>query len=199
MYIINLDVMFFGWGDAIHSIAPALLYLNLCFVSGAVLALNNVRIDYKPPRPGVVAIVVIWLLLCLIKTVLAYDTRVSNEALTTMYKVRRDIVFSVAETFATLCPAFSFFSFHQMTMIPGIFAFWWGSDLVFGGFDEAASSNSTVLPSSSATSSELQEAAIERNGCGTFMQKLGSSFRRFIDWGRLHFPFHLSITAFPFL
>ena len=98
MYIINLDVMFFGWGDAIHSIAPALLYLNLCFVSGAVLALNNVRIDYKPPRPGVAAIVVIWLLLCLIKTVLAYDTRVSDEALTTMYKVRRDIVFSIAKS-----------------------------------------------------------------------------------------------------
>jgi hypothetical protein len=84
-------------------------------------------------------------------------------------------------------------------MIPGIFAFWWGSDLVFGGFDEVASSNSTVLPSSSATSSESQEAAIERNGCGTFMQKLRSRVRRFIDWGRLHFHFPLSITAFPFL
>ncbi len=98
MYIINLDVMFFGWGDAVRSIVPSLLFLKLCFVSGAVLALNNVRIDYTPPRLGVIAIVVIWLLLCLIKTVLAYDTSVSDDALTAMYKVRREIVFSVTNS-----------------------------------------------------------------------------------------------------
>jgi hypothetical protein len=52
-----------------------------------VLALNNIPIDHKPPPLVAGAVVALWLALCLTKTVLAYDANVSDEALTTVYKV----------------------------------------------------------------------------------------------------------------
>jgi hypothetical protein len=52
-----------------------------------VLALNNVPIDRKPPPLVAAAAVLLWLGLCLLKTLLAYDTSVSNDTLTVVYKV----------------------------------------------------------------------------------------------------------------
>jgi hypothetical protein len=98
---------------------------------------------------------------------------------------------SVAERILrSFTAAVSFVSSHQMSLIPGIFAFWWGSDLFLGGFDEVSNLNSTVFPSSSAADSESPQPALEINGCGTVLRKVRSNFRRFVDWGRLHSHLH---------